>query len=291
MNELFIQENYISYGVEHVRVTTIPSGVSQTLEKHDWGCKIGNAIMYGHVQIKTLLGHVVDEHKGKYADKSLKYDVVFPDLMDDFDHGPFIQLHGFYYHEPTQTLYVQCYKSETVYGEEIRTKLIPYVRVFRILSRHASMVLYSFNENNSIDDRCDMYITPSTIVEVSCRNIYIRNVSGYMVGKINGAVEELETIENTSMIPLVVEDRVATIRYSGHVDAPRLRVADRVELLFDPEKTKENINFDIYTEKEDHRNYSHPILELIERPIYYNIDRDARGMILVHDVVEVKTSL
>lgn len=295
MNELFIQENYISQDVEHVRVKTVPSGTSQILKKYEWGCKLNDACMYGHVQIKTLLGHVVDEHKGQYANTSLMYEVIFSDLTHDFIYGPYIPVHGFYYHVVDRTLYVQCYKYEPDHPESTKTKMIPYVRVFHILPEEATMHLYAFKSDGRAADDCHFYINHGSIKEVASR-CWDWNVGGYMVGKIEGAVQELKTLENTFLIPLIVENGI-TLKHVGDDQVLRLHLDDRVELEFDPERTKKSFDVDFQYRTDKRTSYAIEIDNIMKRPmiLYDNyhghIDKEheVQDMLLIHDVVEVKS--
>jgi hypothetical protein len=258
MNELFIQENYISQNVEHVRVRSVPSGKNIQLEKHAWGCKCDNHYMYGHVQIKTLLGYTVDEHKGIYAGKNLTYDIDFGNFLHPIpDVLPLVSIQGFYYHAVTEMLWVQCYRLEYTTTSGTLPVYVPYIRVFHILPGEPTMMLRTFDISGHVKDEHEMYITHGTNTELATPFHY-HNYSGVMVDVIKGAVMELDPLENTFLLPIITKQRFKLNRTLND-DYPILIIDGRTALHLDSELAKESVDIEIQYRNNRTCSFSQPI--------------------------------
>lgn len=74
MKEFYIHERYLVKNVEAVRI--VPIDASQIeMRKEQWGAVINGHEFYGHIEIRTMLGNLVDSHSGIYAETVIWKDI------------------------------------------------------------------------------------------------------------------------------------------------------------------------------------------------------------------------
>ncbi len=294
MNELFIQENYLENDVEHVKVQTITSGHLATFEKHEWGVKVGKCEhLYGHVQVKTLLGHVAFEHKGVAVDKNFIRKIKF-DLEVTYNDKSRPKRHICYVPK-TKTIWVQDYRlvPSTIAAEPFR--YIPVVKIYRVVPPGATVVLRKYNTNNHLEDEEMIGLWEDFPHQLEYANSKFRRLE---LSHIEGTMIEIGTRDNVYIFPAYGLDDIflySPTKLDG-TQSTDIFIRNRDEydqeimLVVDPKCETATIDFN-YTD--DHTSTYSPTYEELNQgvPIYNSTCEKHLVMLMFHQVEEVKVRI
>ena len=179
MKEFYIYERFKVNNVEAVRI--VPLSASQIeMRKKPWGVVINDATYCGHVELRTMLGNIVDSYSGKYADANVRQDFAL--LLPEYD------LFAIYsVDEDANFIYVQYIHKETG---------VP------LLVRYAAIDETPVRLEENRDERWGI----TDIDQVSYYRVYSGTLTHYyndvIVPLMRGAYIEIERMEATLYISI-----------------------------------------------------------------------------------------
>ncbi len=176
MKEFYIHERYLVKNVEAVRI--IPIDASQIeMRKEQWGAVINGHEFYGHIEIRTMLGNLVDSHAGIYADT-----VIWKDIK----------------------LERKGYELIQIYTPEIDAKFI-YVQYMNADTQEPLLVKYRPAGESSIvinEGEIERWCCDTPITYEHIKGDYNTLYEKSMVPKLKGGYIEVSCIDGAVFIPV-----------------------------------------------------------------------------------------